>query len=78
MFLSMIEGLVRFVIVDGPVVFMMVMNALIVLQLVNEQGRVHNRRQAALHGETIQGQAKQQKDVDNSAQESYQANFTKL
>lgn len=78
MFLSMIEGLVGFVIVNGPVVLMMVMDALIVLQLVNERGRADNRRQAALHGETIQGQAKQQEDVDDSAQESHQANFAKL
>ena len=69
MFLRMIDGLVRFVIVNGSVVFMMVMNALIVLQLVNERGRADYRRQATLHGETIQGQAKQQEDVDNSAQE---------
>jgi hypothetical protein len=44
-----------------------VMDALIVLQLMDERNRIRNRRQAALHGETIQGQAQQQEDVDNPA-----------
>jgi len=58
MFVRVIEGLVRFVIVNRAVILMMVMvDALIVLQLVDERNRVRDRRQAALHGETIQGQA---------------------
>jgi inner membrane protein involved in colicin E2 resistance len=72
MFLRVIEGLVRFVIVNGAVILMMVMvNALIVLQLMDERDRVRDRRQAALHGETIQGQAKQQEDVDDPAHGEY-------
>ena len=75
----MIEGRVGFVIVNGPVVIMMVvMDAIMVLLLVSERGRTGNRRQAALHGETIQGQAQQQEDVDNSAQERHPANFEKV
>ncbi len=65
----MIEGLVRFVIVNGAVFLMMVMmDALIVLQLVDDRNRVRDRWQATLHGETIQGQAQQQEDVDNPTQ----------
>jgi hypothetical protein len=68
MFVRVIEGLIRFVIVNGTVVLVvMVMNALIVLQLMGERDRVRDRRQAALHGETIQRQAKQQEDVDDPA-----------
>ncbi|WP_335553814.1 hypothetical protein [Massilia sp. DD77] len=64
----MIEGLIRFVIVNGTVVLVvMVVDAPIVLQLMDERDRVRDRRQAALHGETIQGQAKQQEDVDDPA-----------
>ena len=64
----MIEGLIRLVVVNRAVFLVMVMmNALIVLQLVDERDRIHNRRQAALHGETIQWQAEQQEDVDNPA-----------
>lgn len=79
MFLRVNEGFVRFVIVNGAVVLVMVvMDALIVLQLVGERNRVRDRRQAALHGETIQGQAQQQQDVDNPTQVNHQANFAKL
>ena len=75
----MIERLIRLVIMNGAVfLVMVVMNALTVLQLVDERGRILNRRQAALHGETIQGQAQQQEDVDNSAQERHPANFEKV
>jgi len=67
MFVRVIEGLIRLVVVNRAVVLvMMVMDALIVLQLVDERDRIRNRRQAALHGETIQGQAEQQEDVDDS------------
>ena len=79
MFLRVIEGFIRVVIVNGAVVLMMVvMDALIVLQLVDERDRVRDRRQAALHGETIQGQAQQQEDMDNPTQRNHQANFAKL
>lgn len=79
MFLRVIEGFIRVVIVNGAVVLMMVvMDALIVLQLVDERDRVRNRRQAALHGETIQGQAQQQEDVNNPTQGNHQVNFAKL
>ncbi|WP_313706662.1 hypothetical protein [Massilia sp.] len=58
MFLRVIEGFVRFVIVNRAVVLMMVvMDAFIVFQLVDERNRVRDRRQATLHGETIQWQA---------------------
>ena len=78
MFLRMIERLVRFVVMNGAIVLMMVVNALFMLDLVNERRRAGNWRQAALHGETIQGQAQQQEDVDNPTQENHQANFAKL
>lgn len=79
MFVRVIKGLVRFVIVNRAVVLMMVvMDALIVLQLVDERDRVRDRRQAALHGETIQGQAQQQEDMDNPTQRSHQVNFARL
>ncbi|NNG22519.1 hypothetical protein [Telluria aromaticivorans] len=78
MFLRVIEGLVRFVIVNGTVVLMVVVDALIVLQLVDERDRGRDRRQAALHGETIQGQAQQQEDVDNPTQGNHQENVAKL
>lgn len=68
MFVRVIEGLIRFVIVNGTVILVvMVMDALIVLQFMDERDCVRDRRQAALHGETIQGQAKQQEDVDDPA-----------
>jgi len=58
MFLRVIEGFVRFVIVNRAVVLMMVvMDAFIVFQLVDERNRVRDRRQTTLHGETIQWQA---------------------
>ena len=79
MFLRVIEGFIRVVIVNGAVVLMMVvMDALIVLQLVDERDRVRDRRQAALHGKTIQGQAQQQEDVNNPTQGNHQVNFAKL
>lgn len=79
MLLRVIEGLVRFVIVNRAVVLMMVVvDALIMLQLVDERDRVRDRRQAALHGETIQGQAQQQEDVNNPTQGNHQVNFAKL
>jgi hypothetical protein len=79
MFVRVIEGLVRFVIVNRAVILMVVMmDALIVLQLMGERDRIRDRRQAALHGKTIQGQAQQQEDVDDPTQENHQANFAKL
>lgn len=74
-FLRMIEGLVGLVVVDGPVVLMVVvLHALVVLklmlELMGERCRAGSRRQAALHGETIQGQAQQEEDMDNPAQGS--------
>lgn len=78
MFLRVNEGLVRFVIVNGTVVLMVVVDALIVLQLVDERDRGRDRRQAALHGETIQRQAQQQEDVDNPTQGNHQENVAKL
>ncbi|MEH6435224.1 hypothetical protein [Massilia sp. DD77] len=74
----MIEGRIGFVIVDGPVLFVMVVDALVMLELVNQRGRTGNRRKAALHGETIQRQAQQQEEMDNPAQEYHQASFAKL
>ena len=66
--MRVIEGLIRLVVVNRAVFLVMVMmNALIVLHLVDERDRIHNMRQAALHGETIQWQAEQQEDVDNPA-----------
>lgn len=74
----MIEGFLRFVVVNEAVVLvMMVLDTLIVLHLVDERNRVRDRQQAALHGETIQWQAEQQKDVDNPAHDN-QRNFAKL
>lgn len=79
MFVRVVERLIRFVIVNGAVVLVMVVvDALIVLQLVDERDCVRDRRQAALHGETIQGQAQQQEDVDNATQRNHQVNFAKL
>ena len=78
MFLGMIEGLIRFVVVDRPVVLMMMVDAFIVLQRVNERRRAGDGRQAALHGETIQGQAQQQEEVDDPAQKNHQVNFARL
>jgi predicted transcriptional regulator len=75
MFLRVIEGFIRVVIVNRAVVLMMVVvDALIMLQLVDERDRVRDRRQAALHGETIQWQTQQQKYVDNPAHGNHQAN----
>ena len=54
--MRVVKGLIRLVVVNGAVfLVMVVMNSLVVLQLVDERDRIHNRRQAALHGETIQG-----------------------
>ena len=82
MFLCMIERLIGFVVMDGPVVLMVVVGARIVLhhvlQLVNERHRAGSRRQATLHGETIQRQAQQQEEVDDAAQGSYQVKFARL
>lgn len=78
MFLGMIEGLIGLVIMDGPVVFMVMVDVLIVLQLVDERDRVRDRRQATLHGETIQRQAQQQEEVDDAAQKNHQVNLARL
>lgn len=76
MFVRVIEGRIRFVIVNRAVVLVMVVvDALIVLQLMDERDRVCDRRQAALHGETIHGQAQQQEDVDNPTQGNHRENF---
>jgi hypothetical protein len=81
-FLRVIARFVGFVVMDGPVVIMVMLDALVVLKLMLEpmleRGRAGSRRQAALHGETIQGQAQQQEDVDDPAQGSYQVNFARL
>jgi len=66
MFVRVIEGLIRLVVMNRAVVLvMMVMDALVVLQLMCERDRVRSSRHAALHGETIQRQAEQQEDVDD-------------
>lgn len=85
MFLRVIAGLVRCVVVNGTVVLVMVMlDALFVLDLVLEgmdertRACAPDRRQVALHGETIQGQAQQQEEVENPAQGYHQANVAKL
>ena len=57
MFLGVIERLVGFVVVHRTVCLVVVLNAFLVLQRVHERGRAVDRRHAALHGETIQGQA---------------------
>ena len=72
MFVRMIEGLIRFVVMNRAVVLVVVMmDALVVLHLVGERDRILNRRQAALHGKAIQGQAEQQEDVDDPAHENH-------
>ena len=73
MFLGMIEGLFGVVVVDGPVVLMVMVDALVVFEPVHERGRAGDGRQAALHGETIQGQAEQQEYMDNPAQKVHQS-----
>ena len=82
MFLCMIERLIGFVVMDGPIVLMVMVGARIVLhhvlQLVNERRRARSRRQATLHGETIQRQAQQQEDVDDAAQKNHQVNLARL
>lgn len=79
MFVRMIERLIRLVIMNGAVfLVMVVMNALTVLQLVDERGRILNRRQAALHGESIQRQAQQQEDKEDSAHRNHKATFERL
>jgi hypothetical protein len=45
-----------------------VLHALLVFQHMGERRRAGGMRQAALHGETIQGQAEQQEEVDEPAQ----------
>jgi hypothetical protein len=80
MFVRVIEGCIRFVIVNRAVVLVMVVvDALVVLkpvlQLMDERDRVRDRRQASLHGETIHGQAQQQEDVDNPTQGNHRENF---
>lgn len=82
MFLGMIEGLIGFVVMNGPVVLMVMVRARIVLhhvlQLVNERHRAGSRRQATLHGETIQRQAQQQQEADDAAQKNHQVNLERL
>lgn len=79
MFVRVIKGRIRFVIVNRAVVLVMVVGALVVLkpvlQLMDERDRIRDRRQAALHGETIHGQAQQQEDVDNPTQGNHRENF---
>lgn len=81
MFQGMIEGLIGFVVMDGPAVLMVMMGARIVLhhvlQLVNERRRAGSR-QATLHGEAIQRQAQQQEEVDDAAQKNHQVNLARL
>lgn len=78
MFLGMIERRIGFVVVNRSVVLVVMVDALIVLQPVNERGRARNGRQTALHGKTIQWQAEQQEDVDNPAQKNHQASLARL
>ena len=84
MVLRMLEGLIGFVVVHRPVVLVVVLDTPVVLKLVLELGLVLKRRRsgsmrpAALHGVTIQGQAKQQEDVDDPAHKNDQVNFTGL
>ena len=78
MFVRVIEGLIRLVVMHGAVVLMVVVvDVPIVLQHVDERDRLRDWRQAALHGKTIQGQA-QQEEVDNPTQGNHQASFAKL
>lgn len=57
------------VVVDRTVVVVMVLNTLALLEHVRERRRAVGVLGASLHGETIQGQAEQQEDVDDAAQE---------
>lgn len=68
MFLGMLDGLIGFVVVDRSVVLMVMVDAFVMFKLVNERRLAGGGRQAALHGETMQGQAQQQEEVDEPAQ----------
>lgn len=75
MFLRVIARCVGFVVMDGSVVLMVVvLHALLMLKLVlklmDDRCHTSGRRQAALHGKAIQGQAKQHEDVEDPAQGS--------
>ena len=74
----MIDGLIGFVVVDGTVVLMVMVDAFVMFKLVNERRGAGDGRQAALHGETIQRQAQQQEEVDEPAQTNHQVNFGRL
>jgi uncharacterized membrane protein len=78
MFLCMIDGRVGFVVVDRSIVLVVMVNAFIVRKLVGNRCRPNRSRQAALHGETIQGQTQQKEDVDDSTQENSQIGFARL
>lgn len=62
------ERFLGYVVVDRVVVVVMVGDAFVVRHQVRERPGTVGLRQATLHGETIHGQAEQQKDEDNPAQ----------
>lgn len=80
MFLCMVERLIGFVVVNRSIVLVVVVvvNAVLVVKLVNDRCCPDSSRQAGLHGEAIQGQAQQQQDVDDSTQEDHQTIFARL
>lgn len=67
--LPMGERFVGFVVVNGSVVFVMMLQPLFVLDFVRERLRAVGMRLATLHGKAIQGKAQQQEKVDDPAQE---------
>lgn len=56
-FLGMLDGLGGVVVMDRPVVLVVVIDALVVVDFVHDRCCARNSRQAAVHGEAIQGQA---------------------
>lgn len=68
MVVQMLERRIRLVVVNGAIVFMMMVNTLIVLQFMRKRCRPVRMRQGALDGETIQGHAEQKQNADNQAQ----------
>ena len=69
MLLHVLERRFGEIVLDRAIVVMMVVDAVVVFLLMHQRGHVCRMRQVALHGETMQRQAKQQEDVENPAQE---------
>ena len=67
MILDVLGRLVGIVVMDRPVIFMVVLDLLVVLQIVRHARIAVEQQRSALQSKALQGQAHQEEDTDESS-----------